>query len=471
MIRLRNFATLFPNCRELIGYSIQLDGDDGIIPANDPKLKTGSSDVLVADPEPTLLAAENYEKIADRFVGEYLWDLAELRRAQENRRAPQDAIDGDTRSKLKCLLDVFAFTPQDQLRGALGSRILPFMHFTMGADFVWPVRESVSTAQEWLSLNKMLLVAERFGAQRVQELVLERKVLWQILPDPFNSTAYLDAMLMLAPYAISLPFDRAPSQLHFLRNGLWDFPVSAFEGIYEMCCPTLKPLTEMEVLDPLNPRVLTGELPRSWFAIAVKALNHLLRYLRDSRNFVDTSGALNYLKVVQAYAVVHLLFSDLMQINIENTPPPRQRACFAFLDKLANLTVSMSTPGAARTEEEIFKEFFSSAYGSQLSNDLRRHFVAAEAATLGDIMAAAVTLVYEKIHARANAALGGGSTENSRTQYLRTLRNTHHGTFLRRQGFENAFLNSSATIPPEIIYLPLFLAWQLAFEPIRFLGP
>jgi hypothetical protein len=140
------------------------------------------------------------------------------------------------------------------------------------------------------------------------------------------------------------------------------------------------------------------------------------------------------------------------------------------LDKLANLTVAMST-AAGRSEEETFKEFFSSAYAARLSDDLRNHFVTAGFATLGEIMAEAVTLVYQKIHARADAALGGGSTEEGRTQYLRTLRNTHHGTFLKRQGFENAFLNSSATIPPEIIYLPLFLSWKLAFEPTRFLGP
>lgn len=330
MIRLNNFAAVFPNCRELMGYSIQRDGNDGIIPESDPKLNEELPDVLVADPEPTLLAAENFEKIADWFVREYLSDLIEWRRAEVNGPPPRDAANGDTRSKLDSLLDAFAFAPRDKLHGSLTTSILPFMQSTMGANLVWPVRESVSSAQEWLSLNKMLLVAEQFGADKVQEMVLERRVLWHILPDPFNSVAYLDAILMFAPYAISLPFDRVPSQLHFLRNSLWDFPVSAFEGIYQMFCPALKPLTEMEVLDPLNPRVLTGELPRNWFAAAVTAINQLLRHLRESRNFVDASGALNYLRVVQAHAAVHLLFTDLMQIQHGKLPSPATTCLFCI---------------------------------------------------------------------------------------------------------------------------------------------
>jgi len=41
-----------------MGYSIQRDGNDGIIPASDPKLNA-VSDILLADPEPMPLASEN----------------------------------------------------------------------------------------------------------------------------------------------------------------------------------------------------------------------------------------------------------------------------------------------------------------------------------------------------------------------------------------------------------------------------
>ena len=77
---------------------------------------------------------------------------------------------------------------------------------------------------------------------------------------------------------------------------------------------------------------------------------------------------------------------------------------------------------------------------------------------------------YSKIHERIKEALfDNGKLEGNRLEHLRCLRNTAHGPFLRREQFERAFFSSAATIPPEVIFLPLLLTWGLILETEKFL--
>ena len=141
---------------------------------------------------------------------------------------------------------------------------------------------------------------------------------------------------------------------------------------------------------------------------------------------------------------------------------------FAFLDKLANLIAIMQ--GSKTSEEELAKRLCSTDVGHVLSELLQKNF-GPRFHSLGLLMSRLCKTTYKRLHEHISSQpLKGAENEGQRLNYLRTLRNSAHGAFLRSNQFEEIFLAARGSICAEFNYLPLLLLWGLVSDPKRFIG-
>jgi len=77
--------------------------------------------------------------------------------------------------------------------------------------------------------------------------------------------------------------------------------------------------------------------------------------------------------------------------------------------------------------------------------------------------------VYSRLHGSVAKTIGAkGNDEDDRLDYLRELRNTHHGLLLRH--FDKRLLKTSGAMPSELMYIPMVLSWAFILAPERVLA-
>ncbi|WP_425163454.1 hypothetical protein, partial [Candidatus Binatus sp.] len=118
------------------------DGDDWIIPNDDPKLIAGPDPVLQTAGAPVPLAADFFEKIAADFLSGYLSEIEAWR--ERNPPPPFLKVNDQfgVRSHLQEIHNIFFRADRRELAAALVGQILPFMHKSLGATYVAPLKIS-----------------------------------------------------------------------------------------------------------------------------------------------------------------------------------------------------------------------------------------------------------------------------------------------------------------------------------------
>jgi hypothetical protein len=443
--------------QEEIGYRIVRVGDDWIIPDNDPRFLAGPDPVLQTVAAPLSLDANSYQEIAANFVSEYLTEIEGWREGNP----PPDFVPVNPnygiRSQLQEIHNLFFREPQNRLEPVLINQILPFMHRVMGAAYVAPLRISFQKQYGFLGFAKVAYFVKEFGIERAIGLV-QGSAMGSVLPAAPEVLSYVLSLLTFMPLASTLLLDRMGSQLHFFGpRGPWLFPFEATRGIFEISSSHGLPLTEIGRPPFVS---LTLEENQQYFFLAVDAINSLLRYLNDPRNFADKSGEIDLLRFLKTQSGVHLMFADLLSINHTTSINLHARAAFSFMDKLSNLKAT----SPASSDTQIFKRLFSAQAGQVVATILFNHG-SKRHVSLGKALKDCAEAIFDGIHSHLSAALPSTHSEQDRLDRIRLFRNTVHGTFLKAGKFEKAFASTSATIPPQIVHVPLLYAWALSLDP------
>jgi hypothetical protein len=143
--------------QNITGYSIIREGDDWIVPENDPKLKAGPSDIISFENKAIPLTKNNFNEIADIYIANYL--VPELEDKVQIEKYGKITIDGN----FDLLTDIYAnkiefFASKlsnNQLRTCLISKLLPFMLERMKARYVSPLKANVKYQQSIISLSRL----------------------------------------------------------------------------------------------------------------------------------------------------------------------------------------------------------------------------------------------------------------------------------------------------------------------------
>ncbi|TSK09155.1 MAG: hypothetical protein FPO08_07635 [Geobacter sp.] len=284
----------------------------------------------------------------------------------------------------------------------------------------------------------------------------QRRTLSTLMPSPMNIAAYADVMMVFSPMAVTLPLGKIASSLHFKQNTLWDFDYQASRNIFETFSSPHEPIPVNLHSDFLNLSKLGAHGTKKYFVECVNAINTLMSWLNDPREYAGEDGVVNHIKALQEQSSIYLMFSDMAAINFTNHNYSKVRHVLSFLDKLANLKVARSGLKWKSAEQDVFQSFFSASFGQGLSR-LLNYRLKPSYDKLGRSLANAVISLYEKIEE--------GGAEN----LVRSVRNCQHGPFLYGQQFEKIYF-SEFSIPSELSYLPLLMMWGLAMDRDGFLS-
>ena len=447
--------------RNQTGYQFVRDGDDWIIPNDDPKLIAGPDPVLQTAGAPVPLAADFFEKIAADFLSGYLSEIEAWR--ERNPPPPFLKVNDQfgVRSHLQEIHNIFFRADRRELAAALVGQILPFMHKSLGATYVAPLKISFRNQYGFLGLAKIEYLVKRFGIEKA--VILNREnAMDSVLPAAPEVLSYVLGLLSFMPLSSTLPLDRLGSQLHFFRsNGPWLFPFEATRGIFELWSSHALPMSEIGRPPFIS---LTGDENQQYFLLAVDAINSLLRFLNDPRNFADKTGEIDLLRFLKTQSGVHLMFADLLSINHTTSITLHARAAFSFMDKLSNLKAASPS-----SEPGIFRELFSVKAG-QVVAAILTEYGSKRHVGLGRALGQCADTIFDGIHSHLGRTLPAAHSEENRLDRIRVFRNTVHGTFLNAGEFEKTFASSSCTIPPQLVHLPLLYAWALALDPRQVLA-
>jgi hypothetical protein len=447
--------------REHTGFGLVRDGADWVIPEDDPVLLAGPRNILIAPQRPFELKAKDYGEIAQQYSSNYrAVDLEHHLGALP----PEIVIPGGygLSSELEEVRNRFYFSKNEDIEKALIQHVFPLMRERLGARFVLPVRIDVTYQQALLSLPKITLLLKLFGTDDATKRIFELDALKSILPTPVEIQGYLDAMLFISPFAFALPVSRPGSTLYFLGESAWQFPRIATENLFEQFASDIEPATTPTISGLFSSPGVGEHGIRSMLMCSIDAINGLMRFLNDPRNFLGSNAEFDQQKNIQAQCAVRLMFADLLAMNFSTSFHVRHRLAFLFLDKLANLIAlfSASTPN----EPDLFKTLLSLATGTEVSGVIARG-MRKRHARLSEAFRKSVLRTYRTIHGHVTLKTNDpGIKEADRLAHLRTLRNLGHGTNLHAQKFEQTFFGGAPTIPSELTYVPLFMALALGFD-------
>ena len=444
---------------ENTGYSFVLDGNDLVIPENDEQLKKGPPLVLKTESKPISLSRENHQQIAEIYIEKYMLSkLEKMEPLKEKIIVPGNfGVFGNIQANSHEFF--FSSTPAET-RKSLIEKVLPFMYDEMKAKAVFPLTCNVSYQQGMISIYRLVAGIDQFGAEHIASRIEENLNFMALVPTPASIATYPEALLMFSPFAVTFPFGKVASHLHFLHENLWHFPYLGTQGVFELLASSHNPVPVEYIKDFLNLDDLRSYGARKYFTECVNGINNLMRHLNDPSKFVTSNGDLDYLSALKAQSSIHMMFSDMIAINFTNNSNTKLRHAFAFFDKLANLAVAfhhVEKKEISKSEVVAFEGFFRPQFGKSLASMLKHHLKPVYE-KLGMHMSKAVFSLYEKLEE------GDKTGEN----LIRAIRNTQHGPYLSGNQFGKIFF-SDYKIPYELVYLPILMMWGLMLDFENFL--
>jgi hypothetical protein len=449
---------------DLTGYKPIRDGEDWVVPDNDPQLVAGPKELLQTVVRPYILAIDSYENIAVDFLKNYSTAFEEYRAAHPV-PTPRATEGYGFRSELQGIHYRLFFADRSDLTDVLIREVLPFMRTTAGAKSVAPLKISAHRQYGILALAKIAYLAKEFGFEKARTAVLDEGAMTSILPAAPEVLSYVQGFLAFTPLASTLPLDRMGAQLHFFGpGGPWLFYPEATKGIFEMSRSHSLPMSELGRPPFIK---LSEHENEQYFLLAVHAANRLLCFINDPRMFADAAGEFDLHRFLKTQSAFHFMFADLSAINHTTSVYLQSRTALSFMDKLSNLKVALSA--RPQNEDVVFKSLFSAQAGETVASVISQqsHLKHEE---LGKAFKTCASTIFAGLHHHLSSALPPGHSEQDRLDLIRTFRNTTHGTFLRSKQFEKAFNSSAATIPPELVHVPLLYAWALALDPQQILS-
>jgi len=443
---------------KITGYTLYEDNDDYLVYEDDPKYIAGPNDILLTDRKLTRLNSKNRIQIAENYINNYLNNEFEIKYA--NKDIESVKVPGD----LGILTDIYKIKyefflsrlEKDEFKQRLVENILPYMEDELEAKYCCPVKIDPITQQSVYSLNKVMLLADEFDISEAEKLIFDRQSLDSILPTPLNVLSYLEPLLAFNPFAIALPLSRVGSNLYFFRNDIWSFPTALNRGIFDLMFTKIEPITDVEGGDLIGLKDINHFGRKKYFALAVKAINKMMRYFNNPKNFLDENNRYDPKKTLIAHSTLNLLFADLILMNMTNSRYATSRLVFSFLDKAANLMEGLG----GGSEIDNFRLLCSYEFKEVLKRIIR-HFMESEYEKLSRLMLSSIDRAYDEIFECFRNMFSGANDEELK-DYIRTLRNTNHGSFLYRGRFENSFFKASPYVPYEFKHIPFFVAWALA---------
>ncbi len=364
-------------------------------------------------------------------------------------------------------IDVFFAKPGDEQRQRIQHGLLPFMVEKFGTSHVCVVRPNYSATQKRLSLLKMFWATQAFGAQSLQQKVMNERVLDSILPSPHDMMSWIEAFLTLAPLQVVLPIQFPGGYAVFFSDKIWTFPRAPVAGMLGNFLTSVPLATSGDVPMIQSVAFKNGDPYRAhaYIQMVSRFVNELVNFSTNLLNF-ESNQQLQGLRQVQFVSALGLMMKDIRSANATVSSYERMSFCFSALDKLANI-VAMSSPRVL-DESKVFRRLFS-AVNIRALRRIIRGLKGREHSVQDELLASLPARVLE-VQQSIRKQMRGNSKESQRLDWLWSYRNLRHGTYLRQNQFQNLFVGAAGEVPAELAEATMALIIGLAVAPADFLS-
>lgn len=446
------------------GYSAVRLGDDFVVPFSDPAFGRGINDVLTVGP------SINLHKVPLLSVAKELIS-----------RIPTDydAYKPDLPSRVGVasgfgLFDIvdeislqLTIKPKHHLEQYLSDVVLPRLQSEFNFNYVTSVSISSSYLQAIISFAKIVYLLDEFGLKNTEKKLFQDKSLNSILPHPLSILEYMQAFILLSPFAVALPFDRPGCVWYFWKDGLISFPHAATHSILEEFKNHYNPLSQTGNTILLEGLSLSKDNILHYINMIALLLNNTIKYFFDIKNYKNSAGDFDSYRFIQSISGLNLLFSDLLSLNTTSDTFLRAHFSFTALEKIANMKKEMG--GLVESESTVAQKLLSLRQGRWIRKELAKAIGPLSLELAKDF--SKMTKSFSNLHKEIARQMDAGRFEEKyRLQTIRSQRNVLiHGAFLSKDQFKNAYVHSRGIFPAQIPNISLLTTLGMMANPSSFL--
>jgi len=360
--------------------------------------------------------------------------------------------------------------PEPELEAFLTSELLPVMIEKLSARYVTTIVANAEYQQAWISLSKICFLTEKVGIDEAARLVQKNNAFATALPGGADVLSYLDTLTRFMPIAITLPIRRRLfASWHFQCEGAWGFPGALSNSFMHQFTILLSPLSTNSHHVGLAGLDITQTIGWQLLRAGSGAINCLMSFANDPRNFTKENGDVDFLKKIQTYAAINFIFADLSALNFSTTAHHRVSFSMSIFDKLANLRAMLSA--GTLPESKIMPLLLSFSQRERLRNVFEKKFREFYP-LLTDALISALDQSFDNLNEHLYQR-GKQSEQETEARVLERLwfqRNLRHGPFLRNpEHFERIFLESDGSVPSALASVAYFLVLGFALDPRGFI--
>ena len=462
-------GTLDTLLQDWFGYRATIRDDAWTVSENDPSLRRGPDNALEIHHQ-IEIREDNLRDVAERMMAavpaefdDYVQNFAQNLPGEIHVPGGLGGL-----SEIHAITTEIAIASVPQATECITTQLLPFIRAHFPIRYVVPVSVRAASTQQYLSFAKIATLAQHEGADDLEALVQQAKAFSGIELSSLDILNFVEPVTRLAPVAFTFPVNRHGCAWHFHGDAPLRTDYLSCSSFFEEFLRSISPRASGSTALALS-RLPGMDHNNIWgvLATAVEGINRLFRFLNDHRNYAADDGSIDFLRQLQSYGAIHMLFADLQALNRTLDDHTRLSFAFSAIDKLANLRKHLG--GFPHPEPRIAENLASLRQGKELKSVFDRVI----GAKRPDLLASMMPLVgqcYGRLHRHLGRECGSGARdEATRLRRLRFSRNLSHGTFLHGDAFQTLFMRTSGTVPKEILTLAFVLTWGLLLDPPRFL--
>ncbi len=378
-------------------------------------------------------------------------------------------------SELQMMLSQFSLEPDmHSRRKILCEELLPLIieKFVPYACIATTV--DVKLQQSIFSILKVGLQLHEYGPEKAIESVEQGMGAGMVMTAGHPVLAMMDAYTCLASSHYTLPLHLTTASFHFIFDGaviLSSGMRSSLQGLFQA---DQVPMLEERSLRYSLPAVVELDHNYTWryLRFSIDCINELMAYANNPFNFLNKESQLIPEEQLQFFTAIYLIYADIASINLTANKHIQYHLAFGAIEKIANLIYGHIKDKKPKNSNALVKErnIAHIIFSSETDNKIRSIIKDSIGDTKPDVavnLAGLSETMYKELHRKLEEMFKKGESQNIGSFY--DFRKFYaHGSFLSQDLFKRVFLNTTARVPSEIVFIPYCLMLALSCSPERF---
>ncbi len=296
---------------------------------------------------------------------------------------------------------------------------------------------------------------------------LELNAFWNAIPNPKDFESYIDPFFILAPISIAVPFDRLTSGVILIPENTLLHPFESVVGYPSLFLTSPSGPMAGGVFNLFGTEGQFSSITaRRYVSEILEKANAMVEWLMNPINSYNTKGQYDEAYGIQILATVHGIFTSFSMMAKTNNADERLIHIFMAFDRISNMSVNFvnfkngTVKDTSSDEVQVFKnlltqDFFDFAI-STIKHNIKDKNVSKILCDAGDTAFSDLLTSFKNFSEPPD-------------EIIRTVRNTAHGAFLKKQKFLRAFVQGELKLSNQFVVVLYILTDFMRNVPPNFI--